>query len=375
MHSVDVLWSSGADITVPEMHRQFCAHNEYPLELFPAGIASHHVTSFTHTECSLNHQHLLSPVSCTMSVRWITSLCCLTSLKHNKCSKNHQSHLFSYTMNVSWDGVAIRIRSLCYISSVSRTMYVCPLQWGCYQKHLSPCLSYFDSVHACSECPLMQRCCERSPVTAQSQFSCIQQCLLNGAAGQDGSSKHRHLSSTMFSHTHTIKCTMRNGAATKGHRSQHCLVNSPFLYTMKGDITHRRPLPSHTNSPSWWFTHVRSKPLAQSSVTTGAVTVCLLTFPSCAQWTACWCRHCWFATDRHTPHGQLKDAVHSPCECAHHPLSSQSGQHPHSLMLNGTVQARSPHTPWSAQGCRALPCECAHQSRFPIRANTTLKSV
>ena len=31
-----------------------------------------------------------------------------------------------------------------------------------------------------------------------------------------------------------------------------------------------------------------------------------------------------------------------------------------SLLLNVTVQVRSPHTPWSAQGCRALPCECAH---------------
>ena len=40
------------------------------------------------------------------------------------------------------------------------------------------------------------------------------------------------------------------GAAIKGHQSQPCLVNSPFLYTMKSDVTHRRPLPSHTNSPS-----------------------------------------------------------------------------------------------------------------------------
>ena len=31
-----------------------------------------------------------------------------------------------------------------------------------------------------------------------------------------------------------------------------------------------------------------------------------------------------------------------------------------SLLLNVTVQVRSPHTLWSAQGCRALPCECAH---------------
>ena len=40
------------------------------------------------------------------------------------------------------------------------------------------------------------------------------------------------------------------GAAIKGRQSQPRLVNSPFLYTMKGDVTHRRPLPSHTNSPS-----------------------------------------------------------------------------------------------------------------------------
>ena len=39
------------------------------------------------------------------------------------------------------------------------------------------------------------------------------------------------------------------GAAI-GPQSQPRLVNSPFLYTVKGDVTHRRPLPSRTNSPS-----------------------------------------------------------------------------------------------------------------------------
>ena len=53
---------------------------------------------------------------------------------------------------------------------------------------------------------------------------------------QAGLPKHRHLSSTMFhTHTHT-KCTMRNGAAIKGHQSLPRL-NSPFLYTLPATAT------------------------------------------------------------------------------------------------------------------------------------------
>ena len=148
-------------------------------------------------------------------------------------------------------GMVLLSESEVSLHLISFTHNVCLLEWGCYQKHLSPCLSYFDSVHACSECPLMQRCCERSPVshcpvsvfmhTAMSAEWCCRPGWIIKAPPP--------LIHNVFTHTH-IKCTMRNGAATKGHRSQHCLVNSPFLYTMKGDITHRRPLPSHTNSPS-----------------------------------------------------------------------------------------------------------------------------
>ena len=148
----------------------------------------------------------------------------------------------------------------------------CQLGRCCYQNHLSlmshqfqaqcmstgmmllsgACvtmsLSHHDSIHVHSECPPTQRCHQRSVSHCPVSVSCIQQCPLNGAARLD----HQSTATShpqCFTHTHP-KCTMRNGAAIKGHQSQLCLVNSPFLYTMIGDITHRRPLPSHTNSPS-----------------------------------------------------------------------------------------------------------------------------
>ena len=150
----------------------------------------------------------------------------------------------------------------------------CQLGRCCYQNHLSlmshqfqaqcmstgmmllsgACvtmsLSHHDSIHVHSECPLTQRCHQRSVSQSLPSLSFMHTAMSAEWCCQAGSPKHCHFSSTMF-HTHTHpKCTMRNGAAIKGHQSQLCLVNSPFLYTMTGDITHRRPLPSHTNSPS-----------------------------------------------------------------------------------------------------------------------------
>ena len=133
-----------------------------------------------------------------------------------------------------------------YVSSVSSPVYV---HWNDVAIR-SMC--HHDSIHVHSECPLTQRCHQRSVSHCPVSVSCIQQCPLNGAARLD----HQSTATShpqCFTHTHTPpppKCTMRNGAAIKGHQSQLCLVNSPFLYTMIDDITHRRPLPSHTNSPS-----------------------------------------------------------------------------------------------------------------------------
>ena len=50
-----------------------------------------------------------------------------------------------------------------------------------------------------------------------------------------------------------------------------------------------------------------------------------------------------------------------PCKCAHHPLASQSGPTPSFINVKRNCEGSiTTHTPWSAQGCRALPCECAH---------------
>ena len=60
-----------------------------------------------------------------------------------------------------------------------------------------------------------------------------------------------------------------------------------------------------------------------------------------------------------------------PCECAHHPLASQSGP-TLSLLLNVTVQAHHTHPMVSPR----MPCTplrvCAPSSGFPIRANTII---
>ena len=56
--------------------------------------------------------------------------------------------------------------------------------------------------------------------------------------------------------------------------------------------------------------------------------------------------------------------------CAPSP-ASQSGQHPHSLTLNVTVQVQSPHTPMVRSGMPCTPLRvCAPPHRFPIGANT-----
>ena len=231
-----------------------------------------------------------------------------------------------------------------YVSPVSSPMSV---HWNggvirstCHHFSQSP------RLHVHSECPLMQRCHQRSSVShCQVSVSCIQQCPLNGAARLDHqSTATSHLQCFTHTHTHT-RCTMRNGAAIKIHQSQHCLVNSPFVYTMKGDITHRWPLRSHTNSPSWWFTHACSKPLAQSSETTGAITIGLPNIPVLCTVNSLLVpsppvRH----RLTHTP-WSAKDAVHSPVSVRTTLWLPNRRQHPHSLMLNATGQALSPHTP------------------------------
>ena len=94
MHLVNVHWSGGAiryQQSLPCI-ASFVPTVNVATTLFWSRIASLHVTSFTHTECSLNHQSLLShqykahwistvsPASCvspvwsTMNVHRITSL-------------------------------------------------------------------------------------------------------------------------------------------------------------------------------------------------------------------------------------------------------------------------------------------------------------
>ena len=157
--------------------------------------------------------------------------------------------------------------------------------------------------------------------------SCIQQCPLNGAARLDyQSTATSH--PQCFTHTHT-KCTMRNGAAIKGHQSRPRLVNSPSLYTMKGYITHRQPLLSHTNCPSS-FTHARSKPLTQSSETNRS-------------------------SNRRSP---------------------QHSRPVHSEQPAGAITAGLPQTDTHPMVSSRMPCTplrvCAPSSGFPIRANTII---
>ena len=88
-----------------------------------------------------------------------------------------------------------------YVSPVSSPMYV---HWNggvirstCHHFSQSP------RLHVHSECPLMQRCHQRSSVShCQVSVSCIQQCPLNGAARLDHqSTTTSHLQ--CFTHTHT----------------------------------------------------------------------------------------------------------------------------------------------------------------------------
>ena len=226
-------------------------------------------------------------------------------------------------------------------------------------------------IHVCSECPPTQRCHPRSSVShCPVSVSCIQQCPLNGAARLD----HQSTATShpqCFTHTHT-KCTMRNGAAIKGHQSRPRLVNSPSLYTMKGYITHRQPLLSHTNCPSS-FTHARSKPLTQSSETNrssnrrspqhsrpvhseqpaGAITAGL---PQ---------------TDTHPMVSSRMPCT--PLRVCAPPQLPNPGQHPHSLMSNVTVQAHPPPPPMVSPSMPCTPLRvCAPSSGFPIRANTII---
>ena len=249
-------------------------------------------------------------------------------------------------------------------SEVSVTLVLCKfyVHWnGGVTRSARLNVSQSPWLHSCTQWMSGPDAALSSEITSQSLpgLSFMHTAMSAEWCCQAGSSKHHHLSSIMF---HTVTHT-------------HKVYNEKWCYYQRSPITamscqHRRPLPSHTNSQSWWFTHARSKPSAQSSETTGAVTVCLLTFPSCAQWTACWCHHSWFTTDRHTPHGQLR----MPCTplgvCAPSP-ASQSGQHPHSLTLNGTVQVQSPHTPMVRSGMPCTPLRvCTPPHRFPIQANT-----
>ena len=367
-----------SDISSPcHASPQFCSHNECHSTVFRSRIASLHITSFTHTECSLNHQYLLchqfqaqwmstglpvsvvSPVSCTLNVHWITSLCCLTglntlnvhwitslllrltSLRHNECSQNHQFH------------------AQC-IPTVMVLLSEAPVTMS-----QSPWLPFMYAVNV-PWCSVAIR--DHQSVTAQSQFH-AQRCPLNGAARLDHqSTTTSHLQCFTHTHTHT-KCTMRNAVAIQGHQSWPRLVNSPFLYTMKGDITHRRPLPSHTNSPSWWFTHACSKPLAQSSETTGAITICLPNIPVLCTANSLLMPSLLVRSRPTHPPWSAKDAVHSPASVRTTP-ASQSGP-TLSLLLNVTVQAPPPPKVSPRMPCTPLRV-CAPSSGFPIRANTII---
>ena len=79
----------------------------------------------------------------------------------------------------------------------------------------------------------------------------------------------------------------------------------------------------------------------------------------------CWwqVQLCWFTA--HIPDNHPNDAVHSP-KRLHTTPTSQSGPalpslgHHHQVQLCRFTRHQLTHTPWSAQGCRALPWECAH---------------
>jgi len=173
MHLVNVHWSGGAiryQQSLPCI-ASFVPTMNVATTLFWSRIASLHITSFTHTECSFNHQSLLShqykahwmstvsPASCVSPVWSTMNVHRITSLSPVSC-----------TINVSWDGVAIRITSFLRFTSFKPN--VCPLEWCCYQKHLSPFLTvtmtpfmYTVNVPWCS---IVIR--DHQSVTAKSQF-------------------------------------------------------------------------------------------------------------------------------------------------------------------------------------------------------------
>ena len=69
-----------------------------------------------------------------------------------------------------------------------------------------------------------------------------------------------------------------------------------------------------------------------------------------------------------SPHGQLKDAVHSPTSVRTIPRFPIPASTIIDVKCNctGSPQTNShTHTLWSAQGCRALPYECAHHPLLP----------
>jgi len=155
------------------MHRQFCAHNDchynsvlikncqFPHHQFhtqwmfsksPVSVVSPFQAQWLSTESPVS---VISPVSHTLwlNVQWITSLCSHQFKAHWMSTKSpascvspvwstmnvHRITPVSCTMNVSWDGVAIRITCLLCLTSFKPS--VCPLEWCCYQEHVSPCLS------------------------------------------------------------------------------------------------------------------------------------------------------------------------------------------------------------------------------------------
>ena len=72
-------------------------------------------------------------------------------------------------------------------------------------------------------------------------------------------------------------------------------------------------------------------------------------------------------TRTHTPCGQLKDAVHSPTSVRTIPRFPIRASIIDVVQLYWFTanQLAHTHTLWSAQGCRALPYECAHHLPLP----------
>ena len=209
MHLVNVLWSSHvlwvvvpSDITVPDMHCQFCAHSECPLAQFRTGIASHQF--HTHWMFTKSPASVVSPVSSTLNVQGITCLCHLTTFTHTECPPNHQSLFVSHQPEAKWmftqspvshqfhaqrmsAGIVLPSESHVSVTSVLCKFYV---HWNggvtrstCLNVSQSPRLPFMYTVNVPA---LTQRCHQRSSVShCPVSVSCIQQCPLNGAARLD----------------------------------------------------------------------------------------------------------------------------------------------------------------------------------------------